>query len=92
MRFIGNLSVIFALLLTGCADVVPQVMMLRGLTPDEDTNTNSNKPQAQVELASHIETTSVNGYKLKAVVSKEDRSTVKTSSIGYKLILDSAAE
>ncbi|XGC79894.1 hypothetical protein ACES2L_11190 [Bdellovibrio bacteriovorus] len=91
MKFIG-LSFILAMLLTGCADVVPQVTMLRGLNPSDDTNVNSNKTQANVELASHIETTSANGYQLRAVVSKEDKASKIVSANGYQLVLDSDAQ
>lgn len=77
-------------ILSGCSDVTPQVSVLR-TKPAVDFAPEKNIP-AETELSSVGVSNSVSGYQLRAVVSKENKSTEQVSSNGYKLILDSHSD
>nr|WP_295900806.1 hypothetical protein [uncultured Bdellovibrio sp.] len=79
-----------SLLLAGCSDVTPQVSILRKISGPEQSKVQS--PPVETELASIGVSTSTTGYQLKAVVSKENKTSTSVSANGYKLVLDTQAE
>lgn len=93
MGFIGKLTLSACLFsVVACSDVTPQVMMLRGGTSIGSESPKKGFGSVNTENSSVIESTSISGYKMTAVVSKEDKATEVSSASGYKLILDSQSE
>lgn len=75
-------------LLAGCTDVTPQVSFLKGQSPAPGAGNLAGGSYLKTDLASNATSTSADGYKLEATVSKEDRSRKLVSSQGYLLILN----